>query len=222
MVITASGLYFLARRLIFGRFLLQVGDELLRGRWHRHGTLEDDVLGSHVFFVKLFVCAVVWADGRPGEGNASEETAGARVGKNLGAHGDVRRSFCVAPLGTGSGGGVGAKFHLAAQNRSSAAFVHDEKNEICSLTTDLESEAAAFEGHHGRSAPRAVEPLTGAAGHGPAAITAAKNKGTFKDGGIDDYAVGFIDKVLRNVVRDIHDLLNDGAAVFQAITLLLV
>ena len=55
-----------------------------------------------------------------------------------------------------------------------------------------------------------------AASHGAAAIAAADNKGSFEHGGINDYAFGLVDQVLRNVFGNIHDFPQHRAAILKA------
>src|SRR5260221_3737614 len=208
-------LYSLTRRKILGRLLVQVRDELLGGGWHRHRTLENDILRRDGFPVDPFVGFVVWPHGGAGKGDSGEQAPGTRVGENLRPQGHVGGGFGVAAFWSGSSGGVSAKFYLGAKNRVGPAVVHDQQNEVRSLSADLQSETPAFKRHHRWSAPRAVEMLAAAAGHRPAAIAGAEDEGSFNDRWIDNDASGFVDQVLRDVVRYIHDFLNHYAAILE-------
>jgi hypothetical protein len=79
----------------------------------------------------------------------------------------------------------------------------------------LEANAASFESHHGWGAPMTAVVFASAAGHGATSVTAANDEGSLENGRIDDDAFGFVDEVLRNVFRDVHNFLEDGAAVVE-------
>src|SRR6266404_2267912 len=202
---------------VLGSFLVQVSNQLLRGGRNANRTFEDDVFSVNFFAVDLFVGVVVGADGGPGQGNSGKQTASARVGENFGAHGDVRGSFSVAALGAGGGGGVSAEFYFAGKNGVSATGIHDQQYEISSLAAKLKADAGAFQSHHGGSAPGPGEMFAGAAGHGATAVAAADHKSRLENRGINNDAFGLVDQVLRNVIRNIHNFLDDGAAIFQPV-----
>src|SRR5260221_12882283 len=104
-------LYFLARRKILGRFLVQIRDELLGGGRHRHPTLENDILRRDGFPVDPFVGFVVWPHGGAGKGDSSEQAPRTRVGENLRAQGHVGRGFRGPASWSGSGGGRRAEVY---------------------------------------------------------------------------------------------------------------
>src|SRR6202030_2569443 len=115
-----------------------------------------------------------------------------------------------------------AELHFALENGVGSAIVHDQKDEISGLAADLKSDAAAFQGHHRRSAPRAGEVLARAASHGATAIAATDNESGFQDGRVHDHAFGFVEQILRDVVGNIENFFEDESAVFQAVCFLLV
>jgi hypothetical protein len=210
---------FFSGRHILRRFLVEIGNHFLRGRWDWNGTLKDNVAGGNLLAIQTFVGTIVGTDGGTGEGNAGEETAGARIRKYFGAHGDVGGGFCVASLGACSGGGIDTELDLAVDNGLGAAAIHNEKHEVRGLATDLEAKAAALERHHGWSTPWTIKVFAGSASHRTAAIAGAKNESGFHDRGIDDNTVGFIDKVLRNIFGDVHDFLEHRTAIFETLAL---
>src|SRR5215472_9735913 len=211
-----SVLDFLTGGKVFGRLVVQVGDQFLRGGWHGNGTFEDDILGVNVFFIEGSIGFVVGAYRGASQRDPGEEAAGAGVGKNLRAQGDVGGGFGVATFGACGGRGICAELDLRAQDGIGATAVHDQEDEVGGLAADLQTDAGAFEGHHRGGAPWSVEMLAAAAGHGSAAVAAATNECSLQHRGIDDDAESLVDQVLGNVVRNIHDFLNHGAAVFKA------
>src|SRR5215469_2212315 len=206
---------FLTGGLVFRTLLVQVGDEFLRRGGHRHHAFEDDVRGGHILVIDLVIGVVVGTNRRAGQGDPGEQPPSPRIRENFRAQRDVRCRFGRSALRSRGRGGVGAELHLAAENGLCAPGVHDQENKIGSLSADLETEAAAFERHHGGRAPGAVERFAGAAGHRPPAVTAAENERALQNRGIHDDAIGFVDQVLGNVVGNVHDLLNHEAAVFE-------
>jgi len=58
-------------RKVLGGLLVENGNEFLRGRWNRYGTLADDGFRFDFLVVDLFVGAVVWP-----EAGAFEREAG--------------------------------------------------------------------------------------------------------------------------------------------------
>src|SRR5262249_40523001 len=107
------------------------------------------------------------------------------------------------------------EFDLAAEDRACAALVHHQQNEICGLTTQLEAEARSFERHHCWRAPRAVEVVAAAAGHGATAIASTDPNGGVDDGRHHDHACRFVEQVLRNIIGDIENFLHDHAGVLE-------
>src|SRR5262249_54011249 len=144
----------------------------------------------------------------------------AGVSKNLGAESDVRLGRGVAAHGTSSSGSVAAEFHLAGEDAAGGALAHEEQYKIGGLAAELKTEAAAFEGHHCGSAPRAAHVLSAAAGHDAAAIAGADNEGSLQDRREHDDTIGLVDHALRNVVRNIHNLFHYPAGIFDALILL--
>src|SRR6516162_8981451 len=103
------------------------------------------------------------------------------------------------------------------QETTCAAVVHHEKNKIRGLSTKLQPNATTFQRIHGRCAPRTGEVLTGAAYHGAATVAATNNKGGFQHRRHHNNTTGLIDQVLRNVVRNLEDLLHDRSCVLKTI-----
>src|SRR5208282_1932660 len=217
-----KGLDFFTRRSVLGRLLVQIGHHLLGRRGYWNDSLKDDVTGVNSLPVEALVGAIVRAYCGTRKRDADKKAAGTRVRKDLRPQGDVGGGFGVASLGTCSGRSVSAEFHFAAEEGLGAPLVHHQEYEIRSLRSDLQPETSALQGHHRRCAPRPGKILAGATDHCAAAIAAAKGEGELDDGRVNDNAVGFVNQVLGNVVRDVHDFLHDRTAVFQPLFFLLV
>src|ERR1700721_2633371 len=134
------------------------------------------------------------------------------------SQGAPRRGPRFSPTGPRRCRGVGAQLHFAAQDRARAALVHDQQHEVSSLPADLKPETAAFERHHRRRAPGTAEVLAAAARHHAPAVTGAHYKGCLQNRRQDDHAIRFVDQILRNVVRDIHNLFRNFAGVPDAVS----
>jgi hypothetical protein len=80
---------------------------------------------------------------------------------------------------------ISTELHLALENGACSPRIHHQEHEIGSLAADLQTNAAAFQSHHGGCAPRSGVVFTSAASHGAAAVAAAHNKGGLQNRGID-------------------------------------
>src|SRR5215467_3058929 len=103
------------------------------------------------------------------------------------------------------------------QETTCATVVHHKKNKIRCFSTKLQPNAAAFQRIHGWRAPRTGEVLTSAAYHCAATVAATDNKGGFQHRRHHDNTTSLIDQVLRNVVRNLEDLLHDSSCVLKTI-----
>ena len=101
---------------------------------------------------------------------------------------------------------ISSELHLAAQDSICAAVIHHEKNKVSCFTADLKAYAATFKCHHGGCAPAAVEIFAPAARHRTPAITCTDHKRGFEDRWENDYTVGFIEEILRNIFWNIQNL----------------
>src|SRR6266852_2697636 len=108
------------------------------------------------------------------------------------------------------------------ENGLGPARIHNQEDKVGSLATNLKADAAAFEGHHGGCTPRSCEMFTGAASHGAAAVAAADNESGFEHGTENDDALGFVEQIRGNVIGDVQNLLENGAAIVQTFGLLFV
>src|SRR5580692_4660451 len=162
-----------------GRSLVECSEQLFRGvrDWLR--SFEDDILGAHFLTIQIFVCAIVSAESRAVEGDASEETTGTRIRKNFRAHGDISFGGGGASHGSSGCGNVAAEFDLALQNTVCRARRHQEQHEVGRVAAELQAGTAALERHHGRSAPFATKVLALTAGHNAATIAATDTYGEF-------------------------------------------
>src|SRR5882762_2021270 len=68
-------------------------------------------------------------------------------------------------------------------------------------------------------APQGPEVLTGAAHHRAAAVAAPNNKRRFQHRRHDHHATGFVNKVLRDVIRNIEDLLHHFSRILKTVLL---
>src|SRR5580698_6603372 len=107
------------------------------------------------------------------------------------------------------------------QQATRSAVVHDQNHEVRGFSTNLESHATALEGIHRRRAPRAGKVFACAANHSSTTVASSHDESGFKDGRHDDHAPSLVEKVLRNIVGNIEDLLDDSAGVLQSIVLVL-
>src|SRR5713226_10053321 len=106
-----------------------------------------------------------------------------------------------------------AKLHFAGENSARPPLIHYQQHKVCCLATYLEAKAAARQSHHGRCPPGSPEILTSATGHRPSPIAAANNEGGLQNGREDNHTIGFVEQVLGDVVRNIENLFQHGAAV---------
>ncbi len=67
-----------------------------------------------------------------------------------------------------------------------------------------------------------MESFASAAGHHTPAVAAADSKSKFQDRRQDHDTICFVDYVLRNVVRNIHDLRDHGSGLLYPILFLLL
>src|SRR6266852_4448318 len=77
-----------------------------------------------------------------------------------------------------------------------------------------------LKGHHGGSAPAPAEIFPLAAGHCTPAIAPANHERGLEDGWKNDHAVGLVEQVFGNVVRNIQNLFQDRAAILQPVFIL--
>src|SRR5579864_1275303 len=185
-------------------------------------ALADNFFRRELASVEFFVGAAIGAQGRAFQRNARKQTFVARVGKDLGAHHDVSGALRSAALGTSGGRRIGSEFDLAVKQRLGSLGIHDEKDEISRLSAQLKSDADALKRVECRSAPLALVMFAAAAGHHAAAVAATDSECTLLDRREHDDALGLVEQILRNIVRDIEDFLQNFARVFHAIDFALV
>src|SRR5271157_3515736 len=140
------------------------------------GGRDERLLASHDFLgldgVAIDECAgfIVGTKSGACEGDAGKQTAGARVAEDFGAHPGVGIGGSVTSERSGSNGSIAAELNLAAENGFHPSVVHDQEDQVGGFAADLEADTAAFQGVHGRGAPRSTELIAGAANHGTAAV----------------------------------------------------
>ena len=84
--------YGLLLAFVYRTGVLQRGEQVLGTGGHWLGLVEDDGLGADFFAVEVLVGSVVGAESGTCEGDPGEDSTRTRVGKYLGAHGDI--GFC--------------------------------------------------------------------------------------------------------------------------------
>src|ERR1700733_992072 len=176
------------------------------GSWYC--LVEDNGVGGNGFAIKILIGVVVGAQCGTGQRDPGEETACARVGKNLSPQGYIRLRGSIAANRAGCRRGVSTDLNLALKYVCGRGRAHEQENEIGSLSTQLKSEARAFQSHHARGTPGTAKvPATAASQH-TATVACSDNEGGLEDGGQHDYAIRFIDHTLRDVVGNVHNFGN--------------
>ncbi len=89
------------------------------------------------------------------------------------------------------------------------------EHEVGGFCAELQPEAAAFERVHRGRAPWSVETLAGSTDHRTPAVGAADPGRHRRHRRDDDDAFGLLQQLLRDVIRDVEDLLHHDAAVRQ-------
>src|SRR6266702_170612 len=89
---------------VFWGGFLQGGEEDFCAWEHGDGVLEDDVFRADGCAIEFLVAVVVGTEGGAFERDARKEAAGAGVGEDFGAEGDVAFGGSGASDGTGGGG----------------------------------------------------------------------------------------------------------------------
>src|SRR6185437_1869557 len=138
-----------------------------------------------------------------------------RIGQNLRSHGRIGSGRGIAPFWPCRSGGVRSEFHFALQDGSCSTRVHHQQNKIRCLSSKLESDAAAFQAHHRRSAPRSPEVISAPASHGAAAITAAQSERNLDDRRNHNYTFGLIEQILWNIVWNVENVAYDLSGILQ-------
>src|SRR5262249_38677564 len=150
-----------------------------------------------------FVGVAVGAQGRTFQGDSGKQSFVAGVGKDFGAHHNVGGAFGRAPFRTSGRRGVRAQLHLAGEQRAGTLGIHDQQHEIGGLAAELEADADAFQGIEGGRSPFAGIVFATAADHHATTVTAANAKSSLFHGGKNNHALGLVEQVLGNVVRDV-------------------
>src|SRR5258708_5244923 len=145
---------------------------------------QNDFCGACGFAVELAICIFVGPERRAIERYARKNTSRAGVAQKLRTHVSIRISRSRTSLRSSGDRCVRSQLHLGAQQAASATVVHHEKNEIGGFSTNLQTNAAAFQRIHGRCAPRTGEVLTGATYHRAATVAAANDNAAFNTDGI--------------------------------------
>src|SRR5260370_27967946 len=187
--------------------------------WGSDSRFGDDLCGAGGIAVELAIRLLIRPKRRALKGDPAKYTSCAAIAQNLRTHVSIRVSRSRTSLRSGSRRYVSAKLHLGMQEATRAAVVHDQKNEVRCFSANPQTKAAAFQRIHGRSTPRAREVLTGAAHHRAAAVAAPNNKRRFQHRRHDHHTAGLVNKVLRDVIRNIEDLLHHFSSILKTVLL---
>src|SRR5205823_1277607 len=113
--------------------------------------------------------------------DSGEGSPRARVAQHFGAQVGVCIRGGIPPFGPGGDGSISAEFDLTFEKARGSTVVHYENDEVGGLSSDLKTDAAAFECDHGRRSPRPFEVLASTADHDSAAVAAAHNEGRLEN-----------------------------------------
>src|SRR5436309_1018808 len=92
-------------------------------------------------------------------------------------HQQVSIGLSVTALGTGSRRGISAQLDLAFKQRIYALGIHHQKDKIGGLSTQLQTDVAAFQRIHSGRSPGSGIVLSTAAGHSSPPVAAANANG---------------------------------------------
>src|SRR6266849_202346 len=199
------------------RGLLQGRDQVMRGRGSIHIRFHDDLCGACGFAIELAIRVFIGTERRALQRYTGKNTSCAGVAQNFRAHICISVGGSRAAFRSSGDRCVRSQFNLGKQEAACAAVVHDEKNEVGGFSANLQTDATAFQRVHGWRTPGTGEVLAGAADHRATAVAAANNKRGFQHRRHHDDATGLVEQVLRNVVRDIEDFLDDSSCVLKTI-----
>src|ERR1700691_973315 len=153
-------------------------------------------LEGHHAAVKVASAALVLLDDGAGKFETGEESAGTRVGQDLGAHFPIGIGGSVAADGAGGDAGICSKFELAGEQVVHAAFVHDEHDDVGRLGADLQAETATADGEEGGRAPSLGSAATG----DTSAVAGTEDESSVEQRGDDGDALGRSEHFLRNAL----------------------
>src|SRR5262245_56446795 len=147
----------LVRDPLRGEFAKRAGEDSDRG-WRADFAVDDDFARGNLLFVNVLVGRLVLCDHGALQLQPAEKPPAARIRNDLGFEQDVSRYMRVAPDRPRRDAGSRADFEFVHQQAFNARFVHDQQDEVYSLSADLQPEAAAADGEVGGRPPRALRP----------------------------------------------------------------
>src|SRR5215472_5304620 len=206
-------------RLPMGAGLFETRIQVFGGTGGIGRRFGKDFRGGNVTSVDAAIGIFIGTEGGAFERNAGKNAASAGIAEHLGSHVGVGFRGSGATLGPGCNRSVAAELDFAVKQAFGTAIVHDQNDEIGGFSSDLKTEAAAFECIHGGSAPGSVIILAGAANHDPASVTAAGDECSFQDRGHNHNTAGFVEDVLRNVVGNVENFLNDRTCILNTVVI---
>src|ERR1700722_1831582 len=193
---------------VLGRLPVQSSQQLGGGGGSWYCLVENNGVGGNSFAIKILIGVVVGAQSGTGQRDSGKETACARVGQDLGPQSYIRLRGGIAANRAGCRRGVSTDLNFALKYVCGRSRAHEQEDEIGSLSTQLKSEARAFQSHHaGRTPGTAKVPATAASQHA-ATVAGSDNEGGLEDGRQYDYAIRFVDHTLRDVVGNVHNFGN--------------
>ena len=182
--------------------------------------MQHNVLCADLLAVNSFVGVVVWAQRGPSSeipANKPREreyvSTSARIVTSVAAS-------ASRPTGPAAAEASAPSFTLLFEDGACTAPFITSRTKSVACRAELKSEASAFERHHRRRAPGTREVVAAAARHGAPAIAAANYDGRLDYRRHDNHAIRFVEQILRNIVRNIDNLLHHLAGVLDAVLFL--
>src|SRR6266852_3366677 len=215
-----AGLNLLLERLGIGfvlwRLFVQQGDQFAGGARGFYLATVDDVFGTELLPVELFVGTAVGAQRGAFQGDTSEQPLGSRIGQNLSVHYHVSSRLSSSSFRTRGRGCVRSQLHFAGQQRLGSFGIHHQQHEIRRLAAQLEPDVDAFQSVQSGGSPEPSVVSAAAADHDSAAIASPDSEGSLLDRGQNNHTFRLVEQILGNVIRDVEDLFQDHSRLIDA------
>src|SRR5271170_8416212 len=108
-------------------------------RWSSDVSAQNDLLCRQFAPIDVRAGIVIGAKCGTFEGNSRKQSASARVAENLCSHVRIRVRRGIASHGARCYRSIAAQLDFALENGLCSAVIHDQQDEIRSLSADLES-----------------------------------------------------------------------------------
>src|SRR6202158_445734 len=126
----------------------------------------------------------------------------------------------MAPFWTRGSRCLSSELDLAAEDGLGPPRSHHKKNQVGCFAAHLHSDARAFKSVHCRRTPWPREVSAAPAHHGPTTASLAHSHRHLQHRRKHDHTLSLLQKLMRNVVREAHDLFHDYATALQAFLML--